>query len=161
RRTFLSSELGALYKLPVNAGSIGWVPYEFPAGDPRAGILTQIGFLAQYAHPGRSSPTRRGRAIREVLLCQKVPDPPRNVDFSNFENPANPLPTARERLTRHQENPVCAGCHRVTDPVGLGLENFDGAGQFRATERDAKIDPSGVLDGEKFADAAGLGKAVH
>src|SRR5262249_1875903 len=77
------------------------------------------------------------------------------------ENPANPLPTARERLTRHQENPVCAGCHRVTDPIGLGLENFDGAGQFRATERDVPINASGSLDGVAFADAVGLGKAVH
>jgi hypothetical protein len=161
RRVMVSSELAVLYKLPVNVGSIGWVPYQFQQGDPRAGLLSQIGFLAQYAHPGRSSATRRGRGIREVLLCQKVPDPPGNVDFSNFENPKNPFKTARERLSVHQENPVCAGCHRVTDPIGLGLENFDGAGQFRATENDGKIDASGVLDGTNFSDAVGLGQAVR
>lgn len=161
RRTLVSSELAVLYKLPVNVGSIGWVPYEFAANDPRVGILSQIGFLAQYSHPGRSSATRRGRAIREVLLCQKVPDPPPNVDFSNFENPDSPFKTARERLNVHQENPVCAGCHRVTDPIGLGLENFDGAGQFRATENGARIDASGTLDGSSFSDATGLGKAVR
>jgi hypothetical protein len=161
RHTFLKPDLGVLYRLPVNASTEGWVPYEFGPDSPRAGILTQIGFLAQYAHPGRSSPTRRGRAIREVLLCQKVPDPPPNVDFSNFENPNSPLPTARERLTRHQENPVCAGCHRVTDPIGLAMENFNGAGQFRETENGALINASGSLDGVTFDNAVGLGQALR
>jgi hypothetical protein len=161
RRTFIAAELGSLYRLPLNVGALGWVPYQFQAGDPRAGILTQVGFLAQYAHPGRSSATKRGRAIREVLLCQKVPDPPGNVDFSKFEDPKNPLPTARERLTVHRENPVCAGCHRLTDPIGLALENFDGGGQYRPTENGARIDASGSLDGAAFADAVGLGKALR
>jgi hypothetical protein len=160
RRTVLSSDLGALYRLPVDLGSQGWTPHEFPADQPRAGILTQIGFLAQYSHPGRSSVTKRGRAIREVLLCQHVPDPPPNVDFSKFENPKSGLHTARERLTLHQENPTCAGCHRLTDPIALSLETFDGAGQFRTTENGAPIDGSGTLDGVAFGDAAGLGKAL-
>ncbi|MFT4025561.1 MAG: DUF1588 domain-containing protein [Novosphingobium sp.] len=160
RNTFMSSELGVIYQVPVNTGALGWVPYRFPAGDPRGGLLTQTGFLAQYAHAGRSSPTRRGRAIREVLLCQHVPDPPPNVDFSNFEDPKSGLHTARERLTAHNENPVCAGCHKVTDPIGLSLENFDGAGQFRTMEGTARIDVSGSLDGVAFSDPAGLGKAL-
>jgi hypothetical protein len=161
RDTMMSSELAIVYRVPVDMGSLGWVPYRFPDGGPRAGLLSEVGFLAQYAHPGRSSPTRRGRAIREVLLCQKVPDPPPNVDFSKFEDAKGGARTARERLTAHQENPVCAGCHRVTDPIGLGLENFDGAGQFRATENAAKIDASGTLDGIPFSDPAGLGRALH
>ncbi len=161
RRTFLNPDLGVLYKLPVGSGREGWVPYDLPADDTRAGILTQVGFLAAYDHAGRSSPTRRGRAIREVLLCQKVPDPPPTVDFSNFENPHSPLKTARERLIRHQENPVCAGCHRLTDPIGMTLENFDGAGQFRTLENGAKIDVSGSLDGVAFQDAVGLGRAMR
>jgi hypothetical protein len=161
RNTMMSSELAIIYRVPVNTGSLGWVPYRFPDSDPRAGLLSEVGFLAQYAHPGRSSPTRRGRAIREVLLCQKVPDPPPNVDFSKFEDAKAGAHTARERLTAHQENPVCAGCHKVTDPIGLGLENFDGAGQFRAAENASKIDPSGVLDGVAFSDPAGLGRALR
>jgi hypothetical protein len=160
RRTFITAELAALYKLPVNIGIQGWVPYEFSAGDPRAGILTQVGFLAQYAHPGRSSPTRRGRGIREVLLCEKVPDPPGNVDFSKFED-AKSATTARERLTVHRENPVCAGCHALTDPMGLSFENFDGAGQYRLTENGVAIDASGKFDGVAFHDATGLGSALH
>ena len=161
RHTFLSSDLAVLYRVQVDVGSQGWVPYEFQANDPRAGLLTQIGFLAQYAHPGRSSSTRRGRAIREVLLCEKVPDPPPNVDFSIIEDPKAHFHTARERLAAHQQNPICAGCHALTDPIGLGLENFDGAGQYRASENGANIDPSGKLDGVAFNDAGGLGRALR
>lgn len=161
RRTFLSSDLAVLYRLPLDTGSLGWVPYEFAANDPRAGILSQIGFLAKYAHPARSSPTRRGRAVREVLLCQHVPDPPPNVDFSNFEDPAGEFKTARDRLNAHNANPVCAGCHKITDPIGLTLEQFDGAGQFRHEERGTLINTNGELDGVPFNDAAGLGKALR
>jgi Protein of unknown function (DUF1592)/Protein of unknown function (DUF1588)/Protein of unknown function (DUF1595)/Protein of unknown function (DUF1585) len=161
RHTVLSSDLGVLYRMPVSLGSQGWVPVEFSAEDPRAGLLTQIGFLAQYAHPGRSSSTRRGRAIREVLLCQKVPDPPPNVDFSIVEDPNASFHTARERLAAHQADPTCAGCHALTDPIGLGLESFDGAGQYRASENGVAIDASGALDGIPFKDSAGLGRAVR
>ena len=161
RRTVLSSDLAVLYRMPVNLGSQGWVPFEFAADDPRAGLLTQIGFLAQYAHPGRSSSTRRGRAIREVLLCQKVPDPPPNVDFSIVEDPKATFHTARERLAAHQADPTCAGCHALTDPIGLGLERFDGAGQYRAAENGVAIDASGKLDGLNFSDAPSLGQAVR
>jgi hypothetical protein len=161
RRTFLSTDLGVLYKLPVGLGPQSWEPYEFGANDPRAGILTQIGFLAQHAHPGRSSATRRGRAIREILLCQSVPNPPPNVDFSKFEGPKAEAVTARARLSAHNENPVCAGCHRLTDPLGLALENFDGAGRFRTQEKGMTIDASGALDGVSFTNAVGLGQALR
>ncbi len=160
RRTFISRDLGALYRLPVDP-TAGWSSYEFAEGDPRAGLLTQVGFLAQYAHPGRSSPTRRGRGIREVLLCQTVPDPPPNVDFSIVEDPNAKFSTARERLSAHNTDPVCRGCHALTDPIGLGLEKFDGAGQFRQVDHGAPIDSSGSLDGIAFKDAVGLGLAVR
>jgi hypothetical protein len=124
-------------------------------------LLTQIAFLAAQAHPGRSSATLRGKALRELLLCQQVPRPPPNVDFSLIEDPKSTLLTARERLAAHRANPVCAGCHKITDPIGLALENFDGAGQFRATERGAPIDASGTLDGKSYQDAVGLAQAVH
>jgi hypothetical protein len=91
-----------------------------------------------------------------------VPAPPNNVDFSRFENANDPvLKTARERLTAHRSNPVCAGCHAFMDPMGLALENFDGLGSFRQTENGAPIDASGELDGMKFTDAIGLGRAMH
>jgi hypothetical protein len=161
RRTFMSGPLGRIYRVPVSRPNGGWVPFEFPADDPHAGIVTQVSFAALYSHPGRSSPTLRGRAIRESLLCQKIPDPPGNVDFSLFNDPNSPHRTARERLTAHRSAPSCAGCHKLMDPIGLALEKIDGAGQLRTEENGAPIDTSGELDGLKFTDAASLGQAIH
>ncbi len=158
RETFISPTLAVIYGLPSPPD---WAPYEFPAGSSRVGLLTQIGFLAGHAHPGRSSPTLRGKALREILLCEHVPRPPPNVDFSKVENPDPSLKTMRQRLTVHRSNPVCAGCHRITDPIGLALENFDGAGEYRATENGAPIDASGTLDGRDFNSPEGLGEALH
>ncbi len=158
RDTFISPSLAAVLQVPAPPG---WSPYTAPADSARVGLLTQISFLSGHAHPGRSSPTLRGKALRELLLCQAVPRPPPNVDFSIIENPNSTLKTARERLTAHRANPVCAGCHKLTDPIGLALENFDGAGQFRDNERGAPIDTTGSLDGREFTDALGLGQALH
>ena len=161
RKTFMSGPLGRIYRVPVDRPDGGWIPYEFPEGDQRAGLITQISFAALYSHPGRSSPTLRGRAIRESLLCQKIPDPPGDVDFSLFNDPNSPNKTARDRLSAHATQPACAGCHKLTDPIGLAMERIDGAGQLRTTESGASIDPSGDLDGVKFTDAVGLGKAMR
>ena len=161
RDTFMTASLGLVYRLPVKAKTGTWEPYQFTDDDQRIGIQDQIGFLALNSHPGRSSPTLRGKAIRNMLLCQQVPDPPPDVDFSGFNDPNSPSDTARERLTAHSTNAACAGCHRITDPIGLALENFDGAGQFRQTENGATIDPSGELDGVSYSDNMGLGFALH
>ena len=161
RKTFISGQLGRIYQVPVARPDGGWTAYEFPADDPRSGLVTQIAFAAQYSHPGRSSPTLRGRAIREALLCQRVPDPPGDVDFSQFNGPDGTNKTTRQKLDEHSENPSCAGCHKITDPIGLALEKIDGAGQFRQTDNDSPIDTSGDLDGVKYQDAIGLGKALH
>jgi Protein of unknown function (DUF1588)/Protein of unknown function (DUF1592)/Protein of unknown function (DUF1585)/Protein of unknown function (DUF1595) len=158
RHTFMSPSLATLYGVPTPPG---WTSYQIPEDSQRVGLLTQIAFLASHAHPGRSSPTLRGKALRELLLCQQVPRPPPNVDFSLIEDPKSTLRTARERLAAHRANPVCAGCHKITDPIGLALENFDGAGQYRDTERGAPIDASGNLDGKSFTDPVGLTQALR
>ena len=157
RRTFMTRDLAAVYRVSANAGPNEWVPYEFPDAGPRAGLLTQVGFLARYSHPGRTSPTNRGRGLRETLLCQHVPDPPPNVSFELFENATAERRTARQRLDAHNTNPICAGCHRLTDPLGLIFERFDGAGQYRLTENGAPIDPSGEVNRVPVADAIDLG----
>lgn len=159
RHTYMSNTLAAIYRVPVEP-SREFVPYEFSAESGRAGILSQVGFLSLHSHPGRSSPTLRGKGLRMSLLCQSVPLPPPNVDFSNFEDQAGDFKTARERLVRHSKDPACANCHKITDPIGLGLENFDGAGQFRLTEGGVPIDASGELDGIAFDNAVELGEAV-
>lgn len=158
RSTFLSPALAAVYQLPATPG---WSRHEFPADSPRAGLLTQISFLAVHSHPGRSSPTLRGKALRELLLCQPVPPPPPNVDFSLIENPESEYKTQRDRVDAHLENPVCAGCHKITDPMGLALEAFDGAGRYRETEKGNPIDTSGSLDGKLFENVVGLSEALR
>jgi hypothetical protein len=93
---------------------------------------------------------------------QKVPDPPGNVNFNIVQDTKNPsYKTVRQRLGAHATEAMCTGCHKLVDPIGLALENFDTVGTFRAAENGVAIDASGELDGLKFADAAGLGKAVH
>jgi hypothetical protein len=161
RQTFMTRTLGLVYRVPVRAER-GWEPFEFPKDDPRAGILTHISFLALHGPSGRSSPTLRGKAVRELLMCQHVPAPPGNVSFALVEDTKNAqLKTVRDRLTAHRVNPGCAGCHRIMDPLGLGLENFDGLGQYRADENGTPIDASGELDGAHFQSAESLGRAMH
>jgi len=160
RQLFTTRALGIVYQVPVRSAG-GWEPYTFPAGSPRAGLLTHLSLLALYSHPGRSSPTLRGKFVREVLLCTDVPPPPGDIDFSMFGDTTGPnRQTARERLAQHVESQVCAGCHGLMDPIGLGLEQMDGIGAFRQTENGATIDPSGELDGASFADAADLGATL-
>lgn len=165
RKTFLNRNLGALYEIPIDdgAGVEGWVPYTFTDADRRVGLLTFAGLLMlDPTHEGRSSPTNRGKLVREALMCQKVPDPPANVDFSIVQNTENTvLKTARERLTIHQENPVCAGCHAITDPIGLSMENYDAIGVFRVHENGAAIDASGKLDGKSYRDALSLANVLR
>jgi hypothetical protein len=107
---------------------------------------------------------RRPCGARRCASCccaRRFPRPPPNVDFSLLEDANSRLATARERLDLHRTNPVCAGCHKITDPIGLAFEHFDGAGQYRATEHGAAIDPSGALDGRQFEDLAGLSQALR
>lgn len=161
RQTFLTRPLGVIYRLPVPTRN-GWEKTEFPPKSHRQGIESQIAFLALYSHPGRSSPTLRGKALREIFLCQEVPDPPAKVTFAGFADNANGLnPTARDRLTAHRNQPACAGCHKIMDPLGLTLENYDGVGTYRTAENGAKIDASGSLDGTDFQMPEGLAQALH
>jgi len=161
RSTFLTRALGTVYRLPV-ATRNGWESAQYPASSGRSGILTDVSFLALHSHPGRSSSTLRGKAIRQIFMCQAIPDPPNNVDFSVIQDSSNTaMPTARIRLEAHRTQPTCAACHRLMDPLGLTLENFDGSGSFRARENGALIDASGALDGKDFEAATGLGQALH
>jgi hypothetical protein len=159
RKTFMNRSLGGLYDVPVSADAVsGWAPYTFKPDDSRAGLLTLAGFLMlDITHEGRTSPTIRGMAVRERLLCQPVPLPPANVDFALVNEVDNPLfKTARGRLTAHRESPICAGCHAVTDPIGLSLEHYDGVGRHRTHENGAPIDASGTFEGRSYTTAIEL-----
>lgn len=167
RDTFLTPELAAIYGVPLPrsqelGGAVPWVPYHFADDSPYVGLLTQISFLSLHSHPGRSSPTRRGKALREIFLCQKVPPPPGNVDFSLVQNTNDPrYQTVRQRLTVHRNEPMCAGCHKIMDPLGLSFENFDTAGEYRTHENGAPIDASGELNGHRFDGVAQLAQILR
>lgn len=153
----MNRTLGPIYDIPV--APRGWYIHEFAADDPRRGLLTHASMLAQHSHPGRTSPTLRGLAISEKFLCEKVPAPPANVNFAVVQDVDNPtLKTTRARLSAHLSDEECASCHKKTDPVGLGLEQFDGAGQFRSSEHDEPIDVGGNFEAQAFGGAAELGR---
>jgi len=161
RQANLTRALGIVYRVPVPTRN-GWEKSEFSVNRHRVGIQAHVAFLSLYSHPGRSSATLRGKAIREVFLCQEVPDPPPNVDFSAVQETANSkMPTARDRLEVHRTQPACAGCHKIMDPLGLTLENYDGLGTYRTVENETVIDASGSLDGIDFKTPEGLGQALH
>jgi hypothetical protein len=157
----MTRPLGIVYRQPVAVRN-GWAMSEFNERSGRAGIQSQLAFLALHSHPGRSSPTLRGRAIREVFLCQHIPDPPVDVDFVGINDDNNAArPTARDRLEAHRTQTACKGCHTLMDPLGLTLEQYDGVGTFRTRENGAVIDTTGWLDGRDIDAAAGLGEALR
>jgi hypothetical protein len=160
RRFAMTRALGPIYNVPV-AGT-GWSMHEFPEGDPRIGLLTQVSLLALHSHPGRTSPTLRGKSIRETVLCQEISPPPANVNFAVVQDVNNAtLKTTRQRLEAHLDDEECASCHKATDGIGLSFEQFDGAGSFRSTEHDEPIDVSGKFDKVSFAGVAELGQLFH
>jgi len=130
--SFLNSDLANLYGVPAPAGEFERV--RFPAAAHRAGLLGHGSFLASNAGPVETSPTARGIFIREQLLCQHVPNPPPGVNTQVPEPTAERPLARRQRMQAHIENPTCASCHRLMDPIGFGLENYDAVGKWRDQE---------------------------
>jgi hypothetical protein len=127
----------------------GWHKVALPAGQ-RAGLLTQAGLLAVNAITDEGNPVRRGLYVREIVLCQPVPDPPPGL---NVVLPAQDGKRQwRERLAVHSKDPGCATCHAQMDPIGLGFENYDGIGRYRDRDLGRPIDTAGVLTGVGSAD---------
>lgn len=164
--TFINRPLASVYRVPFassssssSSSSSNWAPYTFPPSSERSGILTEVSFLSLFAHPGTSSPTKRGIKLYEIFMCQGTPDPPADVDFSRVQDSSKG--TVRARLLDHMQNVGCAVCHRRTDPPGLALEHFDGLGQLRTTENGTPIDVSAGINGVKFDGAQGLGQFLH
>ena len=130
--TYIDAKLGALYGMAAPPNGFAWVPYASAPG-MRRGILSEGAFLSVAGKFGDTSPTQRGKLVRERLLCQAIPPPPPNV---NVDQP--PVSTSSnckyDRYEAHRANGSCAGCHNQMDPVGFGLENFDQRGVFRTTD---------------------------
>lgn len=154
-QSFVNAELASLYGISGVTGT-EFVQVEMPP--ERRGLLGNASVLSLYAHADVSSPTLRGKFVRQILMCQSIPAPPPDVDTTLPDE--GEAKTARERLTLHSTNPTCAGCHRLMDPIGLALENFDALGKYRTQDNGQTIDASGELDGATFTTAAGLSQAL-
>jgi mono/diheme cytochrome c family protein len=129
----------------------------------RRGLLGQGSILVLTSVADRTSPVMRGKWVMEVLMGSPPPPPPPNVptleDTSGVA--AARLLTVRERMEEHRKNPACRSCHRVIDPLGLALENFDVTGKWRIKDNGAPVDPTGELyDGTPMAGPAGLRNAL-
>ncbi len=158
--TFVDPELALLYGLPAPQGS-DFVEVSLPIDGPRVGYLGHGSFLALNAHVASTSPTYRGKFVREVLLCSAIPPPPPDVVTDLPENTGAGGPqTMRDKLTVHRTDPACAGCHAVMDPIGLALEHFDGIGAYRETDQGLTIDATGDLDGAPFDGLRGLAEVL-
>ena len=153
--TFVNERLARHYGIPNVYGSqFRRVPV---TEDARRGLLGQASILTVTSYPNRTSAVQRGKWILTNLLGIPPQPPPPNVPAleENAEG-AKPL-SLRERMEAHRRDAVCAGCHKVMDPVGFALENFDAIGRWRTKDDGVAIDPSGMLfNGVKVDGVVGL-----
>jgi hypothetical protein len=161
RQTFVNGELAALYGLPGVTGA-AFVPATLPDAGPRAGLLGTAAFLALNARTDRTSPTLRGRFVREQLLCEPVQPPPANF-AATFDAPGatGAGQTLRQRLEQHMSDAACSSCHALMDPLGFAFERFDALGAVRASDAGQPIDDSGTVDGQAFTGPRALEAALR
>ena len=150
--TFVNADLAELYGVPAPArGS-----FERVATHPeqRAGVLTMPAILAMTSGPEEPNIVRRGVWLAEAILCEEPPPPPEGV---SFELDPTPGLTERERLAVHREDPSCASCHDLIDPLGFAFEHYDALGRWRDHIDGVPVDARGVLpDGRPFVDVVEL-----
>lgn len=156
--SFVNNRLASIYAIPYTGeGDFQYI--EHPADVHRPGLLAHVSFLALHGHSVSTSATIRGASVRSVLLCQEIAPAPVGVDTS-IPEATGTTQTLRERVAEHLEDPSCASCHMLMDPIGLGLENYDSIGRWRTHDNGALIDPSGDLDGAPFVNPTELAQAI-
>jgi hypothetical protein len=141
--TFVNERLAKHYGIPRVYGShFRRVPVTAPE---RRGLLGHGSILTITSHPTRTSPVVRGKWILDNLLGAPPPPAPPNVPALSENEEGAPARTLREQMVAHRSSAACASCHRVMDPIGFSLENFDAVGAWRTREAGASIDSSGEL----------------
>jgi hypothetical protein len=146
--SFVNSDLAKLYgvKGPSDAQTFSKVNLD---PEERSGVLTQASIMATYAAADESSPVKRGKWVRTRMLCQDLPDPPPGI-------PSLPAPkqgmSTRERFAQHTADAKCAGCHKLIDGLGFGLERYDGIGALRSLDHGVTIDSRGEITSTSDAD---------
>jgi hypothetical protein len=152
-QSYINADLASFYGL---SGSPTFsAPTTVNTGaNPRMGILSQGSVLAMHAHTSLPSPTKRGRMIRQQILCEEVPDPPASVGGMPIPPPPSAISTGTTRdayLMHVSTNSVCAACHQYMDWIGFGFDNYNAAGLYITQENSTNVDPSGKVVGEPGA----------
>jgi hypothetical protein len=141
--TFINERLARHYGIPNIYGS------DFRrvtlTDDRRRGLLGQASILTVTSLPTRTSPVDRGKWILTNLIGMPPNPPPPNVPALKEHSDPGKLTSLRQRMEEHRQNEPCKSCHKLMDPIGFSLENFDAVGQWRTTDEGAKIDPAGVM----------------
>ena len=148
-KVFVNQDLGGYYG--ASGGGASFTSVALPKGQA-SGLLTLPAFLTLTSKPDQPWPIYRGEFVREVLLCQQLPSPPPNI-------PAPPAVesgvSVRQRLSEHETNPSCSGCHQMMDPIGFGFGNYDGLGHVQTMDGNQPVDTSGVVGGSLATDIDG------
>ncbi len=160
--TFVNERLARHYGIPNVTGETFRRVTLGPDLAYRRGLLGQGSWLMATSVADRTSPVQRGKWIMEVLLGSPPPPPPAVPPFDDTKAFINGHPlSTRERMEEHRKNPACASCHRVIDPLGLALENFDVTAAWRIKDNGVLVDSNGDLyDGTKISGPAGLRTAL-
>jgi mono/diheme cytochrome c family protein len=161
--TFVNERLAKHYGIPNVYGSF-YRKVELPAElDYRRGVLGKGLFLTISSQPGRTSPVQRGKTVMQTFLGVEPPAPPPNVevDLKSSADERLGTPTMREQMEMHREKEPCASCHKIMDPIGFSLENFDATGAWRDFDGSKPVDAKGTLvDGTKLNGAKELRGAL-
>jgi cytochrome c553 len=162
--TFVNERIARHYGIPDVTGNQFRKVTLGPEFAYRRGLLGQGSILMQTSVADRTSPVQRGKWIMEVFLGSPPPPPPPNVpplDDTKAATADGHSLSTRERMEEHRKSPACASCHRVIDPLGLALENFDVTGAWRIRDNMVPVDSTGTLyDGTQMAGPAGLREAL-
>jgi Protein of unknown function (DUF1592)/Protein of unknown function (DUF1588)/Protein of unknown function (DUF1585)/Protein of unknown function (DUF1587)/Protein of unknown function (DUF1595)/Planctomycete cytochrome C len=162
--TYLNERLAKHYGIPGVYGSDFRRVDLTPEFDVRRGLLGQASVETISSYPQRTTPTVRGKTIMQIFLGVSPPDPPPNVPTLKDQASAvhgGAKPTMRQQVEMHRKNEPCATCHKIMDPIGFSMENFDAVGTWRTTDNGSPINPAGVLvDGSKLDGVKGMREAL-
>ncbi len=158
--TFINERLAKHYGIPNVYGS-RFRRIDFPPDSTRGGLLRQGSILTVTSYATRTSPVIRGKWILSNILGVPPPPPPAAVPALKEDHRIDNALSMRERLAEHRANPACAGCHKLMDPIGFSMENYDAVGRWRTTDEGKPLDVSGTLpDGSSFEGVTGLQRAL-
>jgi Protein of unknown function (DUF1592)/Protein of unknown function (DUF1588)/Protein of unknown function (DUF1585)/Protein of unknown function (DUF1587)/Protein of unknown function (DUF1595) len=158
--TYLNERLAKHYGIP-NVYGARFRRVDLDESSHRGGLLRQGSILTVTSYADRTSPVNRGKWILGNLMGVAPPPPPNGVPKLPATHGVEQPVSMRERMAQHRADPVCAGCHKLMDPAGFAMENYDAVGRWRTQENGKVIDASGGLpDGSTFSGVDGLQQAL-